>query len=81
MVELFSDEPKHRCRCGEIVRRETIPKCADWCPAAAQCFGDAADVRVLKRRLAKVKNDPRAAECVANIRRLLKAKERRDDQS
>ena len=78
MVELFSDEPKRRCRCGETIRRETIPKCAEWCPAAAQCFGDAVDIRVLKKRLAEVKGDPKAAECMHNIRRLLAAKERCD---
>jgi len=81
MVELFSDEPKRRCRCGHVVRRETIPRCADWCPAAAQCFGDAVDVRVLKEKVAAIKDDPRVAECVANIRRLLEAKERSDADS
>ena len=75
-VELFSDEPKRTCHCGHVVMRETVPRCADWCPAAAQCFGEAVDSRVLKKRLAEVKNDPKAAECVRTIRELLERKNR-----
>ena len=40
-LELFSDEAQVRChRCGEIMRRESTPSCADWCPAAKQCLGE-----------------------------------------
>ena len=73
LLELFTDEPKHRCRCGQLVLREALPKCADWCPAAAQCLGEAIDVRVLQERVAKVKNDPRAKQCLESIRERLKS--------
>jgi len=38
-VELFSDEQKRKCRCGNIVFQKVIPKCADWCPSSELCFG------------------------------------------
>lgn len=75
MVELFSDEPKHRCRCGRLLVHSSLPKCADWCPAAAECFGEAIDVRELKRRLEWVKNDPRAHECLDRVKNLKEKKE------
>ncbi|HUS93474.1 MAG TPA: hypothetical protein VM695_16570 [Phycisphaerae bacterium] len=79
-VELFSDEAKRRCRCGGTVTRESIPKCAEWCPAAQQCFGKAADVRVLKARVEAVKNDPKAKECLQRIQRLLSRRQRNGDR-
>ncbi len=74
LVEMFSDEPKRRCRCGETIRREALPQCADWCPAAAQCLGEAVDVREMKKRMEKVKGDPRAKECLDSIREKLAQK-------
>lgn len=70
-VEIFTDEPKRRCRCGTIVRREALPRCADWCPAAPQCLGDRLDVEEWQQRLARARNDPHAREYVAGIQRLL----------
>ena len=74
LVELFTDEAKRRCRCGRLLLRESLPKCADWCPAAAQCLGEAIDVRELTRRMAQIKNDPRAVKCLESIRDRLKRK-------
>jgi len=74
-VELFTDEPKRRCRCGEVIRREALPRCADWCPAAAQCLGEAVDLQELAERTARIKNDPRAQECLENIRQRLAEKQ------
>jgi len=71
LVEFFTDEPKRRCRCGKLLLREALPKCAEWCPAAAQCMGEAVDVRELQKRVAEVKNDPRAKECFDSIRERL----------
>ncbi|MCK4276809.1 MAG: hypothetical protein KAX78_09865 [Phycisphaerae bacterium] len=76
IVEFFTDEPKRRCRCGHLLLRESLPRCADWCPAAAQCLGEAIDIRDLERRLATIKNDPRARACLASIRQLLEKKSR-----
>ncbi|NQU75445.1 MAG: hypothetical protein HQ546_03900 [Planctomycetes bacterium] len=75
IVEFFTDEPKRTCRCGKVLLRESLPRCADWCPAAIQCLGQAVDVRELLLRLAKVKNDLRAKACLENIRRRLEGKD------
>jgi len=77
-VEFFTDEPKRHCKCGKLLLQDSLPRCADWCPAAPQCFGDIIDSEKLKRHLDKIKNDSRAAECVARIRDLLKKKEERE---
>jgi len=80
LVEFFTDEPKRQCRCGKVLLREALPRCAEWCPAAALCLGEAIDVRQLQRRLAKLKNDPRAKQCLERIREQLRAKrDRRED--
>ncbi|MDD4874573.1 MAG: hypothetical protein PHE15_06350 [Dehalococcoidales bacterium] len=40
-VEIFSDEIKGKCqKCGEMVYREKIPSCIDWCASARQCLGE-----------------------------------------
>ncbi len=40
-VEIFSDELRVKCqKCGEIVYKEQIPSCIDWCASARQCLGD-----------------------------------------
>jgi len=70
-----------RCPCGTVVRRKALPKCSDWCPAAAECFGEATDVRVLKARVAQVRNDPRARQCLETIRGRLRDREKREDDS
>ena len=71
---MFSDEPMLRCRCGYVVRRATPPRCADWCPAAAECLGESANPELLKKRREEIRNDPQAAECLARIARLIEEK-------
>jgi ribosomal protein S27AE len=40
-VEMFSDEIKIRChKCKEVVYRDKIPSCIDWCASARQCLGE-----------------------------------------
>ena len=40
-VEIFSDELRIKCRkCGEIVHREKVPSCIDWCASARQCLDE-----------------------------------------
>ncbi len=73
-VELFSDEPKRRCHCGNIVRRETAPRCADWCPAAAQCLGQATGAKSFEQRRKEVRSNPVAKECLARIAALIEKK-------
>ncbi|NIA12462.1 MAG: hypothetical protein GWP08_00170 [Nitrospiraceae bacterium] len=38
-VEIFGDEARVHCRCGEWVTRDAVPSCAEWCPEAEACFG------------------------------------------
>ena len=75
LVEFFTDEPKRHCRCGRVLTRETLPQCAQWCTAAAQCLGEAIDLRELERRVAQVKDDPRAKQCLEEIRERLQRQE------
>jgi len=40
-VEIFSSENRVRCyQCGEMVEREQLPTCIDWCASARQCLGE-----------------------------------------
>ena len=40
-VEMFSDEIKVRCpKCKDLVCRERLPSCVDWCKAARECIGE-----------------------------------------
>ena len=71
LVEFFTDEAKRHCRCGRVLLREALPQCAEWCLAAAQCLGQAIDLRELERRVAEVKDDPRAKQCLENVRERL----------
>ena len=71
LVEFFTDEIKRRCACGRVLLRDAVPQCAEWCSAAAQCLGEVIDMRELQQRFEKIKNDPRAAECLENIRKRL----------
>ena len=79
LVEFFTDEPKRRCRCGRTLLREALPSCAEWCIAAPQCLGQALDLRELEERMAKIKNDPRAKQCLENIRERLQKKTNADE--
>ena len=74
LVEFFTDEPKRACRCGRVLLREALPQCAEWFLAAAQCLGQAVDLRELEKRVAQVKNDPRAKQCLESIRERLQSK-------
>ena len=78
MVECCTDERKRRCKCGKLLLREGLPRCAEWCLAAEQCLGEAVDIRELRARVMKVKNDPRAKKCFETIQQMLKGKSRDD---
>jgi len=77
LVEFFTDEPQRLCPCGHVLRRETLPPCAAWCAAASSCLGHPLDLAALEQRIAQVKNDPRAKQCLEIIRARL---QRRQDE-
>ena len=40
-IEIFSDEVKVRCpKCKDLVCRERLPSCVDWCKHARECIGE-----------------------------------------
>lgn len=40
-VEIFSDELKIRCpKCRQMVYKEKVPSCIEWCASARQCLGE-----------------------------------------
>jgi NADH pyrophosphatase NudC (nudix superfamily) len=40
-VEIFSDEVKVSCpKCKNLVCRERMPSCIDWCKYAKKCIGE-----------------------------------------
>jgi len=40
-VEIFSDEVKVRCpQCRDLVCRQRLPSCIDWCKYAKECIGE-----------------------------------------
>ena len=74
LVEFFTDEPKRKCRCGKVILRESLPKCAEWCPAASVCLGEALDVRELERRLEEAKKMRETNKCLKDVQDRLKKK-------
>ena len=75
-VELFSDEQKVRCRCGEVILREALPSCLRWCPAAERCLGQVIDLREVRKRLEARHKEGRASSYVAEIGRKVKEADR-----
>ena len=41
VTEIFSDEIKVKCpECKNLIYRQRIPSCLDWCKAARDCIGE-----------------------------------------
>jgi hypothetical protein len=51
VVEIFTDEMKARCRCGEVLLRESVPACISWCASAERCLGEVIDLRLIRQRI------------------------------
>jgi len=52
-VEMFVDEEKTECKCGNTVFKNRIPTCVEWCSAAEECLGDVMDVKKVKAEAKK----------------------------
>lgn len=40
-IEIFWNEIKAKCyKCGNVVYREQVPSCINWCASARQCLGE-----------------------------------------
>lgn len=41
IAEIFSDEIKVQCpKCKNLICKERLPSCVDWCKAAKECIGE-----------------------------------------
>jgi len=41
VTEIFSDEIKVKCpKCRNLICRQRLPSCVDWCKAARECIGE-----------------------------------------
>ena len=76
-VELFTDEIKARCRCGEVILREALPSCAMWCPAAERCLGKVIDLRLVQQRVDAQRRNRECDEYVRKIGRRIEESRRR----
>ncbi|MEE9514509.1 MAG: hypothetical protein V3V54_00630 [Candidatus Brocadiales bacterium] len=52
-VEMFADEEKTDCKCGNTVFKSKVPTCVEWCSAAEECLGDVVDVKKVKAEAKK----------------------------
>src|SRR3989338_5676571 len=74
-VEMFGDEEKTECRCGNTVFKDRIPTCVEWCKAAEECLGDVIDVKKIKeeaKKRAEKEGDP---QFVSKLGELFKKKQ------
>ena len=69
---------RRKCKCGRNLTREATPTCAEWCAAAPECLGLAIDKREWEKKIAKLKDDPKAKEYVNKVRSLCEEKKHRD---
>ncbi len=50
-AEIFSDEIKATCpRCRQVLCREVLPTCVDWCNSAKECVGEEAYGNYIKNK-------------------------------
>lgn len=68
-VEIFSDEQKVRCHCGNLILREALPACIQWCPAAERCLGEVIDIRAVRKRLAALQEKAGGSDYVRKMQR------------
>ncbi|HHT9132285.1 MAG TPA: hypothetical protein ACFYED_07345 [Candidatus Tripitaka californicus] len=74
-VEMFGDEEKTECKCGNTVFKDRIPTCVEWCKAAEECLGDVIDVKKIKeeaKKRAEKEGDP---QFVSKLGELFKKKQ------
>ena len=51
-AEIFSDEIKVRCsKCNNLICRDRLFSCVDWCKAARECIGEERWERIRGSRL------------------------------
>lgn len=47
-VEIWTDEAEAKCdQCGQMVSREMLQGCVDYCPSAKECLGEQLYTRLM----------------------------------
>ena len=72
MIEIWSDEEKADCKCGETVFKDKAPTCVVWCSAAEECLGDIFDVKQMKEDAKKKAAAEGNPEFVAQVAEKIK---------
>ena len=72
MIEIWSDEEKADCTCGETVFKDKAPTCVVWCSAAEECLGDIFDVKKMKEDAKKKAAAEGNPEFVAQVAEKIK---------
>lgn len=78
-VEIFSDEQKARCRCGNVILREALPSCISWCPAAERCLGQIIDIREVRKRIEAMRREGGSIEYVRKIGEKIEKSRHKDE--
>lgn len=78
MIEIWSDEEKADCTCGETVFKDAAPTCVVWCSAAEECLGDIFDVKKLKEDAKKKAAAEGNPEFVAQVAEKIKKEKEKD---
>jgi hypothetical protein len=80
-VEIFTDEIKARCRCGEVLLRESVPACISWCASAEKCLGEVVDLRLIREKIQKSCAPGSAGEYVKEIGKKVKESQHGDNSA
>jgi len=76
-IEMFQDEPKVRCRCGQWVFQEVLPSCVKWCAAAAQCLGEVGSLAESMQRAQAAPDQAEQEQRLRELRELIAEIQRR----
>jgi len=77
-VEIFTDEIKARCKCGEVLLRESVPACISWCASAEKCLGEVVDLRLIREKIQKSCSEGSAGDYVKEIGKKFKESQHGD---
>ncbi len=75
VVEMFADEEKTECRCGNAVFKDRIPTCVVWCKSAEECMGDIIDVKKIKEEAQKNAEKEGNPQFASKLKELLEKKQ------
>lgn len=76
-IEMFQDEVKVRCRCGQWVFQEVLTSCVKWCAAAAQCLGEVGSLAESMQRAQAAPDQAEQEHRLRDLRALIAEIQRR----